>query len=266
MPLFPFKDQDMFFDTHCHIHMPDFGNEQADIVDRMRRASVTRAVVVATQESEIEPVRKLTGLYDELFCAFAVSPQDQELPELSAEDIARIVSQPKMVAVGETGLDYHYCHEPLDWQRERFATHIQAARIAGKPLIIHSREAAEDTIRILKQNRAEQAGFVLHCFCGDWDFAAKALDLGGYLSFSGIVTFKSARDIQEVARRAPSDRIFIETDSPYLAPVPLRGKRNEPSYVPYVAQFLADLRHVSVQELARCTMDNANRFFGIENA
>ena len=209
--------------------MPQFANDQAEVLERMKSAQVTKAVVVATEEAEIAPVLTLARENDGLYAAFAVSPQDEALPDLTEEEIVLRVQDPKMVAVGETGLDYHYCQEPLDWQRNRFATHIRAANLANKPLIIHSREAAFDTLDILKANGAQNCGFVLHCFCGDWDFAKKALDLGGYLSFSGIVTFRSAQDIQEVARKAPDDRIFIETDSPYLAPVPLRGKRNEPS-------------------------------------
>ena len=253
----------MFFDTHCHIHMDVFGKEQNELVERMRLAQVCNAVVVATQTDEIKAVSNLTAQYPELYGAFAVSPQDEELADLSPNEIAEIVKRPKMVAVGETGLDYHYCHEPLDWQRNRFALHIEAAHIAKKPLIIHSREAADDTIRILTENRASECGFVLHCFCGNWDFARQALDLGGYLSFSGILTFKSAHDIQEVAQIAPLERILIETDSPYLAPVPLRGRRNEPSYVPHVAQFLANLKNLSIEEIATITTSNANRFFGI---
>ncbi len=253
----------MFFDTHCHIHMDNFHDEQDAIVRHMRQAQVTRAVVVATELDEVPAVQSLCDQYPELYGAFAVSPQNEELPDLTAQAIANVVSAPKMVAVGETGLDYHYCFEPLDWQRKRFSTHIEAAHIAKKPLIIHSRDAADDTIAILKENHADQVGFELHCFCGNWNFAKKALDLGGFLSFSGILTFKSAQEIQEVARKAPLDRIFIETDSPYLAPVPLRGKRNEPAFVPHVAQFLADLKGLRVEDLARVTMDNANQFFGI---
>ena len=230
----------------------------------MRQAQVSRAIVVATEIGEVEAVKKLCTHYPELYGAFALSPQDETLPELSAEEIARIVTEEEMVAVGETGLDYHYCVEPLDWQRQRFVTHIQAALIAQKPLIIHSREASDDTVSILKTNQAQKVGFVLHCFCGNWDFARKALDLGGFLSFSGILTFKNAKEIQEVARRAPLDRIFIETDSPYLAPVPLRGKRNEPAFVPHVAQFLADLKGLRAEDLAQVTMDNAKHFFGID--
>lgn len=255
----------MFFDTHCHIHMPQFDNDRTDVITRMRQAQVTRAVVVATEEAEIEPVLKLAEENEGIFGAFAVSPQDEELPDLCTEEIAKRVNHPLMVAVGETGLDYHYCHEPLDWQRKRFGTHIDAANLSGKPLIIHSREAQDDTIAILKAHEAYRCGFVLHCFCGDWDFAKKALDMGGYLSFSGIVTFRSAQDIQEVARKAPQDRIFIETDSPYLAPIPLRGKRNEPSFVPHVAQFLAQLRQTDCETIAQITMRNANRFFGLAN-
>ena len=255
----------MFFDTHCHIHMPQFDDDRSEVIERMKQAKVTRSLIVATEEAEIAPVLEMTAATEGLYGAFAVSPQDKDLPDLTAEEIAALVKHPKMVAVGETGLDYHYCHEPLDWQRDRFATHIEASLLAKKPLIIHSREAQNDTIDILKTNRAGLSGFVLHCFCGDWDFAKKALDMGGYLSFSGIVTFRSAADIQEVAQKAPSDRIFIETDSPYLAPVPLRGKRNEPAFVPYVAQFLAQLRRQSVEEIARLTMLNANRFFGLDH-
>ena len=152
----------------------------------------------------------------------------------------------------------------MDWARNRFATHIAAARLAQKPLVIHSHDAADDTIAILRENGADEAGFVLHCFCGDWDFARRALDLGAYLSFSGIVTFKTALDQQDVARRAPMDRILIETDSPYLAPVPLRGKRNEPSFVPHVANYLAQLRGMTLEDVARQTTQNALRFFKIK--
>jgi TatD DNase family protein len=254
----------MFFDTHCHIHMKRFEGEDAALIERMRQARVTRAVVVATDVDEIAQVQALLDRYPELYGAFALSPQDEELVDLTPETIAQHVSGDRWVAVGETGIDYHYCEEPLDWARNRFATHIAAARLAKKPLIIHSREAADDTIAILRENGAEETGFVLHCFCGDWDFARRALDMGAYLSFSGIVTFKNALDQQDVARRAPMDRILIETDSPYLAPIPLRGKRNEPSYVPHVANFLAGLRGMTIEEVAQETTANAMRFFKLK--
>ena len=254
----------MFFDTHCHIHMKRFEGEDAALIERMRQARVMRAVVVATDVDEIAQVQALLDRYPELYGAFALSPQDEELVDLTPETIAQHVSGDRWVAVGETGIDYHYCEEPLDWARNRFATHIAAARLAKKPLIIHSREAADDTIAILRENGAEETGFVLHCFCGDWDFARRALDMGAYLSFSGIVTFKNALDQQDVARRAPMDRILIETDSPYLAPIPLRGKRNEPSYVPHVAKFLADLRGMTIEEVAQETTANAMRFFKLK--
>ena len=254
----------MFFDTHCHIHMKRFEGEDAALIERMRQARVTRAVVVATDVDEIAQVQALLDRYPELYGAFALSPQDEELVDLTPETIAQHVSGDRWVAVGETGIDYHYCEEPLDWARNRFATHIAAARLAKKPLIIHSREAADDTIAILRENGAEETGFVLHCFCGDWDFARRALAMGAYLSFSGIVTFKNALDQQDVARRAPMDRILIETDSPYLAPIPLRGKRNEPSYVPHVANFLADLRGMTIEEVAQETTANAMRFFKLK--
>ena len=254
----------MFFDTHCHIHMKRFEGEDAALIERMRQARVTRAVVVATDVDEIAQVQALLDRYPELYGAFALSPQDEELVDLTPETIAQHVSGDRWVAVGETGIDYHYCEEPLDWARNRFATHIAAARLAKKPLIIHSREAADDTIAILRENGAEETGFVLHCFCGDWDFARRALDMGAYLSFSGIVTFKNALDQQDVARRAPMNRILIETDSPYLAPIPLRGKRNEPSYVPHVANFLADLRGMTIEEVAQETTANALRFFKLK--
>ena len=254
----------MFFDTHCHIHMKRFEGEDAALIERMRQARVTRAVVVATDVDEIAQVQALLDHYPELYGAFALSPQDEELVDLTPETIAQHVSGDRWVAVGETGIDYHYCQEPLDWARNRFATHIAAARLAKKPLIIHSREAADDTIAILRENGAEETGFVLHCFCGDWDFARRALDMGAYLSFSGIVTFKNALDQQDVARRAPMDRILIETDSPYLAPIPLRGKRNEPSYVPHVANFLAGLRGMTIEEIAQETTANAMRFFKLK--
>lgn len=252
----------MFFDTHCHIHMPAFGTEQPELIDRMQRNRVEAAVVVATEETEIAHVKALCDAYPEIITgAFAVSPQDSDLPDLTAQEIADRILTNDFVAVGETGLDYHYCHEPLDWQRSRFATHVEAAHLCERPLIIHTREADDDTIAILKEGQADKTGFVLHCFCGNWDFAKQALDLGGYLSFSGIVTFKNAAEIQMAALKVPLDRILIETDSPYLAPVPLRGKRNEPSYVPHVAQFLANLKGLSLEEIAQVTTRNARKFF-----
>lgn len=246
--------------------MPDFQGEHEHIIERMRQAQVSRAVVVATEFDEVAQVQSLLDQFPQLYGAFALSPQDESLKDMSESAIAQLVQDSRWVAVGETGLDYHYCQEPLNWARDRFACHIQAAKLAQKPLIIHSREAADDTLDILRNSGADEVGFVLHCFCGDWNFAKRALDLGGMLSFSGIVTFKNAQDQQEVAAKAPADRIFIETDSPYLAPVPMRRHRNEPAFVPYVAEQLAHLRNTDIQEIARLTHDNACRFFHIEQA
>jgi TatD DNase family protein len=192
-----------------------------------------------------------------------VHPDVEDTPEPDADELARLAAQPKVVAIGETGLDYYRLKGDLSWQRSRFRTHIRAARVCRKPLVIHTRAAAEDTLAIMREEGAGEVGGVMHCFTESWEVAAGALELGFYISFSGIVTFKNAQALKDVARRVPLERMLIETDSPYLAPVPFRGKTNQPAYVRYVAEEIARLRDVAVVEIAATTSENFFRLFGV---
>ncbi|HEY3554538.1 MAG TPA: TatD family hydrolase, partial [Casimicrobiaceae bacterium] len=193
-----------------------------------------------------------------------VHPDYADVAEPSVAELVALSREPKVVAIGETGLDYYRLQGDLEWQRMRFRTHIRAAREAGRPLVVHTRAAADDTIALMREERADEAGGVMHCFTETWDVAAKALDLGFHISFSGIVTFKNATALQHVARRVPLERMLIETDSPYLAPVPHRGKRNEPAFVRHVAEAIGVLRGESVETIAQATSDNFFRLFGID--
>jgi len=195
-----------------------------------------------------------------------VHPDYDQAPAVSADRLVALADHPKIVAIGETGLDYYRIKEDCEWQRERFRTHIRAARRCGKPLIIHTRSAAEDTLRIMREERAGEAGGVMHCFTESWDVARGAMELGFYISFSGIVTFKNAKDLREVARRVPLERMLIETDSPFLAPVPFRGKTNEPGLVKYVAEEIGRLQGRPVEEVAAATSANFFELFKLNNA
>jgi TatD DNase family protein len=197
----------------------------------------------------------------QIFASVGVHPNETRGREPDMEELVTLAADPDIVAIGETGLDYFRSQGDLDWQRERFRCHIETARVAAKPLIIHTREAADDTMAMLQSSGARESGGVMHCFAEDWRIAQQALDIGFYISFSGIVTFKSARDVQEVARRAPLDRILVETDSPYLAPVPHRGKTNEPAFVRHTAEFVAALRGMDAEELAAATTENFFELF-----
>jgi TatD DNase family protein len=199
-----------------------------------------------------------------LYASVGVHPDYDDVDEPSVAKLVALSREPKVVAIGETGLDYYRLQGDLEWQRARFRTHIRAAREAGRPLVVHTRAAADDTIAIMREERADRAGGVMHCFTETWDVASKALDLGFHISFSGIVTFKNAAALQGVARRVPLDRMLIETDSPYLAPVPHRGKRNEPAFVRHVAEAIGTLRGESVETIAQATSDNFFRLFGID--
>ncbi len=206
-------------------------------------------------------MRQLVDPYPQVDVSVGVHPNEEERLEPTVEQLVELASDPRNVAIGETGLDYFRSQGDLSWQQGRFRTHIAAARACGKPLIVHTREAREDTIRILTEERADEVGGVLHCFTEDWEMARQGLDLGFYISFSGILTFKAAADLREVARRVPLDRLLIETDSPYLAPVPHRGKPNEPSYVSHVAACIAEIRAIDPDEVARLTGENYQRLF-----
>lgn len=226
-----------------------------------------RHILCVSIDLESYPVmRRLVNGYDNVSVSVGVHPNEHVSEEPSVEKLAILAKDGKVVAVGETGLDYYRSSGSLDWQRERFRQHIRAAKLVGKPLIVHSREAQEDTIKLLREESADEVGGVFHCFTEDWETARRVLDLGFFISFSGIVTFRNAQPIQDVARKIPEDRFLIETDSPYLAPIPFRGKPNYPFYVRHVAQCIADLRGVSLERVADLSSDNFYRLFSTVRA
>ncbi len=246
-------------DSHCHLTLLDSmdkspGIEQA-LVNAKERG-VSHMLTVAVDLDTLAPVIKLAEDHEHIYATVGVHPNNEVDIEPDVETLLRLADHPEVVAIGETGLDYFRSEGDLDWQRDRFRTHIQAAKQCQKPLVIHTREAKQDVIPILREEGAEAAGAVMHCFVEDWDTAKAALDMGFYISFSGIVTFNSAKDLQDVARKVPLDRLLVETDAPYLAPVPYRGKVNQPAYVREIAEFIAQLRGISVNTLAKTTNDN----------
>ena len=247
----------MFVDSHCHIDFPEFAAQQQALLENMQEAKVTHALCVSVNLVDWPRVHALAIAHDNLFASVGVhpdhSPDDEALTQ--AELLSR-AAMPRVVAIGETGLDYFRLAGDLSWQRERFRTHIGAAKACAKPLIIHTRAAAADTISIMTEDDAGAAGGVMHCFTETWDVAKAALDLGFYISFSGIITFKNANDLREVVRQVPLDRLLIETDSPYLAPVPHRGKTNQPAYVKHVAECVSSIKNVSVEAIAEATTEN----------
>jgi TatD DNase family protein len=251
-----------WFDTHCHLdseHLP----EGADaVLERARNAGVSAFLCVGVGgSSQARQALALAERHADVFASVGVHPHDAERD--GAQDFEALWAHPRLLAVGEVGLDYHYDHSPRDVQAEVFRRFIGIARRVHKPLIVHTRSAAEDTLRILEHEGARDAGGIIHCFSEDKEFAKRALDLGFYLSFSGLVTFKTARAIQEVAAWAPADRVLVETDSPYLSPVPLRGKRCEPAFIVHTAQFVAALRSLDLAQFATITSENARRCFGL---
>ena len=261
----------MFTDSHCHLTFPELIESLDAIRQAMSDAQVTRALCICTTLEEFSEVHQLATQYDNFWASAGVHPDNEGVAEPRLADLLRLGALPKVVAIGETGLDYYRLNgrnvADMEWQRERFRTHIRAARQLQKPLVIHTRSASDDTLALLKEEGetggAGCAGGVFHCFTETMEVAKAALDLGFYISFSGIVTFKTAGDLREVAAMVPLDRMLIETDSPYLAPVPFRGKTNNPSYVPYVAQQLAAVRNVDVEVIAKASSDNFSRLFGV---
>ena len=256
----------MFVDSHCHINFPELVERLPALLDAMAEQRVTHALCIGVNLPELPGVLALAARHANVYASVGVHPDYEDTPEPSVEDLCRLAQQPKVVAIGETGLDYYRLTGDLEWQRQRFRTHIRAARQCGKPLVIHTRSAADDTISIMRAEDAGAAGGVMHCFTETWDVARAALDMGFHISFSGIVTFKNALAIKEVARRVPLEQMLIETDSPYLAPVPFRGKVNQPAYVRYVAEEIARLRDIPVEDVAAATSANFFRLFGINNA
>jgi TatD DNase family protein len=253
----------MFVDSHCHLSFPELAGDLTGVLARMRAAGVEAALNVCTTLDEFPCVLATAESAPNLYASVGVHPDYTDTPEPTVEGLARRADHPKIVAIGETGLDYYRLHEPLDWQRERFRVHIRAARECSKPLIIHTRAAAADTLRLMREEGADRIGGVMHCFTETADVARQAMDLGFHISFSGIVTFRNARELQATAATVPLERLLIETDAPYLAPVPHRGKQNEPSFVPHVAQKLAELHAVGVDHIATVTSRNFFRLFNI---
>jgi TatD DNase family protein len=263
----------MFTDSHCHLSFPELAEQIAEIRAAMAEATVGRALCICTTMEEFPAVHDLATRYDNFWATVGVHPDNEGVTEPSVADLVQGAALPKVVAIGETGLDYYQMDTrkggrvlaDMEWQRTRFRTHIRAAREAGLPLIIHTRSASDDTLAILREEGEDgttgAAGGVFHCFTETLQVARAALDLGYYISFSGILTFNSARELRDVASFVPLDRLLIETDSPYLAPVPHRGKRNNPSYVPFVAKQLAVLRGLPVEEIADWTNINFDRLF-----
>ena len=231
----------------------------------MAENRVTHALCIGVNLPELPSVLQLAADHPNIYASVGVHPDYEDTPEPSIETLTELSRRDKVVAIGETGLDYFRVTGDLEWQRTRFRTHIRAARECGKPLVIHTRSAAADTLAIMREERAGEAGGVMHCFTESWEVARGALDLGFHISFSGIVTFKNAQEIKDVARRVPLDRMLIETDSPYLAPVPFRGKLNEPAYVRYVAEEIAHLRDIPLEEVAAATSANFFRLFGVHD-
>lgn len=260
----------MFTDSHCHLSFPELKAQLPEIRLAMQAALVDRALCICTTLEEFETVHQLATTYDNFWCTVGVHPDNEEVLEPSIADLTSRARLPKVVGIGETGLDYFRLKDrtvaDMEWQRERFRVHIRAARQTGKPLVIHTRCASDDTLAILREEgespgKDSRARGVFHCFTESMDVARAALDLGFYISFSGIVTFKNASDIRDVARFVPLDRLLIETDSPYLAPMPYRGKTNNPSYVPLIAQQIADVRRQPLEEVAKATNDNFETLF-----
>ena len=259
----------MFTDSHCHLNFPELIGNLPQIRQAMAEAQVERALCICTTLEEFEPVHRLASDYDNFWATVGVHPDNEGVLEPSLDDLLQRGRLPKVLAIGETGLDYYRLGQrsvaDMEWQRQRFRTHIRAARQLSLPLVIHTRSASADTLAILKEEGEEggqgSAGGVFHCFTETMEVARSALELGFYISFSGIVTFKNARDLQEIARWVPLERLLIETDSPYLAPVPHRGKVNNPSYVPLVAQQIAQLRECSLETIAQASSQNFDRLF-----
>ncbi len=247
----------MLIDSHCHIDFPDFSEGVEPLLANMAQAGVGHALCVSVSLERFPAVLALAERHAELFASVGVHPDHAEAREPDVEELVALAQHPRVLAIGETGLDYYrQPREALDWQRERFRVHIRAARACGKPLIVHTRSAAADTLAILAGEGAQAAGGVMHCFTEGRAVAEQAMELGFYISFSGILTFKNAADLRDVAQAVPLDRLLVETDAPYLAPVPHRGRRNEPAYVRFVAEEIARLKGLPYEEVERAARDN----------
>lgn len=253
----------MLVDSHCHLDFPELAGNLPAVLEIMRENNVGVALCVSVTLEDFPKVLALAEQHENLYASVGVHPDYPDLREPTVAELVELAGHPKVVAIGETGLDYYRLTGDLEWQRERFRVHIRAARQSGKPLIIHTRSASTDTLRLMQEERAGEAGGVMHCFTETWEVAQGALAMGFHISFSGIVTFKNARDLKEVARQVPLDRLLVETDSPYLAPVPYRGKTNQPGWVKHVAEEVARLQNRSFAELELATTANFFKLFNI---
>ncbi|MFH2134070.1 MAG: TatD family hydrolase [Pseudomonadota bacterium] len=251
----------MFIDSHCHLNFPGLVEQLDQLLANMKENQVSHALCVSVDLPSFPAVLALAKAHDNLYASVGVHPDYELEVEPTQAELVKLAQHPKVIAIGETGLDYYRLTGDLEWQRERFRTHIRASRESGKPLIIHTRSAAEDTLRIMAEENAGEVGGVMHCFTESLDVAKAAIDLGFYISFSGILTFKKATSIKEVAQNIPLDKMLIETDSPYLAPTPHRGKTNQPAFVKHVAEEIAKLRNISLEEVGAATSQNFNRLF-----
>ena len=246
-------------DSHCHINFEGLANRLPEVFANMTANQVRQALAISVSRDTFDEVFALAQAHEHIYASVGVHPDSETAAEFSEDELVQHAQHPKVVGIGETGLDYHWCEGDLAWQYNRFITHIRAAKRAQVPLIVHTRDAAADTLRLLREQQAEK--ILIHCFTEDTDFAKAVLDMGGYISFSGILTFKNAKAIQAAAQYCPLDRILVETDAPFLAPAPHRGKPNEPAYVRHTAEFLAQLRGDSLENIAAATSANFYRLF-----
>ena len=257
----------MFVDSHCHLSFPELQQRLPDILSDMRAAQVAQAICICTQMEEFDAVHALALAHPQLWSTVGVHPDTEDMREPDVAELVRLAALPRVVAIGETGLDYYRLNgrsiADMEWQRERFRTHIRAARQAAKPLVIHTRSSAADTLRVLDEEGGEQVGGVFHCFTESADVALAAVERGYYISFSGIVSFKNAQDLRDLLKLLPLERVLIETDSPYLAPAPHRGKLNSPAYVSLVAKLLAELKGMDVDDLGCITSNNFEDLFSL---
>lgn len=256
----------LLIDSHCHLPLiMEQGADLDQLLDNAREAGVARMLCVSVDLETYPEIKQIAAANSNVYSSIGVHPNTQTDNEPTVDDLVRLIhDDPKAIAIGETGLDYFRSSGDLSWQKQRFITHIEAAIEVNKPLIIHTRDSGEDTVAMLRDHNAEQAGGVMHCFVDTYEIAKEALDLGFYISFSGIVTFKNAQQVQDVAKRIPLDRMLVETDSPYLAPTPHRGKQNQPAFVRHVAEFIADLRQMNSEDLIATTSENFFTLFHLK--
>ncbi|TAH50066.1 MAG: TatD family deoxyribonuclease [Betaproteobacteria bacterium] len=251
----------MFIDSHCHLDFPDLAAREDEILATMAANGVAQALCISVRLEDFPRVLGLAERHANLWATVGVHPDNADCHEPDEAELVRLANHPRVVGIGETGLDYYWNKDEPEWQRTRFRTHIRAARACGKPLVVHTRNAAADTLRLMREEGAGEIGGVMHCFTESWEVAEGALEMGFHISFSGIVTFRNAKALKEVAKRVPLDRLLIETDAPYLAPVPHRGKTNEPGWVVHVAEEIARLRDEPLERIERATTDNFFRLF-----